>query len=257
MHRRHDPTYYWATRRLPREVHAPTHALYAYVRVADEIVDGEGRAADPAQRRAALDAWQAELAAPQHPAARALVDAAHRHALPLDELETYMRSMRIDCGPVRMGSRDELDSYMDGSAGSVGRIMATVLGIPERHRADFGALGRAFQLANFIRDVREDLRLDRVYLPGVDVEDLRGPVTPPHVRTVIAEEIARARAMFAASAPATAAAPRRVRPGMRMAVAVYARVLDRVEAAGCDVMRRRTEPRPRDLAVAALQGLRP
>src|SRR5688572_10048400 len=164
LHRRHDPTYYWATRRLPPDKRPATHALYGYVRTADEIVDGPSRPPDPAARRAALDAWEAQLASPSHPIARALVDAGHRHDLPLDELHTYMGSMRIDCGPVRMDSWDELDAYMDGSAGTVGRIMASLLAVPERHRADFGRLGQAFQLTNFLRDVDEDVSLGRMYL---------------------------------------------------------------------------------------------
>src|SRR6266511_224182 len=92
MHRRHDPTYYWATRRLPPDKRPATHALYGYVRTADEIVDGPGRTLDPAARLAALDAWEAELERPEHPIARALVDAGARHGLPLGELHTYMGS---------------------------------------------------------------------------------------------------------------------------------------------------------------------
>ena len=100
----------------------------------------------------------------------ALVDAGRRHRLPLAELRIYMRSMRIDCAPVRIETWPELEAYMDGSAGSVGRIMAPLLGVPERHHAEMGRLGHAFQLTNFIRDVREDTGLDRVYLPAEDRE---------------------------------------------------------------------------------------
>ena len=100
MQRRHDPTYYFATRRLPAEIRPATHALYGYVRTADQIVDGPRRAATPADRRAALDAWEAELEAgatrcqpivararrrrraPRAPARRA----AHLHALDADRL---------------------------------------------------------------------------------------------------------------------------------------------------------------------------
>ena len=83
-------------RRLPREIRPATHALYGYVRTADEIVDGPRRPADPQDRRAALDAWEAQLEAPSHPIARALLDAGRRHDLPLGELHTYMGSIRID-----------------------------------------------------------------------------------------------------------------------------------------------------------------
>jgi 15-cis-phytoene synthase len=252
MHRRHDPTYYWATRRLPAEVRPATHALYGYVRTADQLVDGPRRPPTPAARRAALDAWEQELhdglraGGSPHPVVGALVDAAGRHDLPLDELKTYMRSMRVDCAPVRIESWDELCAYMDGSAGSVGRIMAKLLGVPERHHRDYGQLGMAFQHANFIRDVREDWRLDRVYLPAEDRErfgvaesDLARPTATPPLRELIAHEVARARRLFDAAVPAIAATPARVRPGVRLACAVYASVLDRVEAAGYDVLGRR------------------
>src|SRR5918993_499208 len=74
--------------------------------------------------------------------------------LPLEELGVYMDSMRVDCGRVRIASRDELDRYMNGSAAAVGRLMAPLLGsdAPE----EVARLGVAFQLTNFIRDVRED-----------------------------------------------------------------------------------------------------
>jgi phytoene synthase len=260
LQRRHDPTYYWATRRLPAELQPATHALYGYVRTADEIVDGPNRPPTPEARRAALDAWERELrrglagdAAP-HPVVGALIDAGERHALPLDELGTYMRSMRVDCGPVRIGSDAELDAYMDGSAGSVGRIMARLLDVPERFHADFGRLGEAFQLANFIRDVRKDWELDRIYMPGLQDEDVQA--NTPALRSIVAQQVARARALFAAAEPAIAAAPASVRSGIRLACAAYARILDRAEAAGGDVLGRRIGVRMRDLPAIVAAGRR-
>src|SRR3954454_3807737 len=87
LHRRHDPTYYWAARRLPAEIRPATHALYGYVRTADEMVDGPRRAPTPDGRRAELDAWEAELdrglaaGGSAHPVVGALVDAGRRHRL--------------------------------------------------------------------------------------------------------------------------------------------------------------------------------
>jgi phytoene synthase len=251
MHRRHDPTYYWATRRLPPAIRPATHALYGYVRTADQIVDGPRRPPTPAARREALDAWEEELrrglaqGGSDNPVVGALVDAAGRHDLPLDELEPYMRSMRVDCAPVRIESWDELVGYMEGSAGSVGRIMAPLLGVAPSHHPDFGRLGLAFQLTNFIRDVPEDWRMDRIYLPrsdrerfGVGEEHFTRRRATPELRALAAHEVRRARRLFAAAGPAIAAAPASVRPGVRLACAVYERVLDRVEAVGFDVLGR-------------------
>ncbi len=262
MLRRHDPTYYLATRRLPRELRPATHALYGFVRTADQIVDGPHRLPTPDARRAALDAWEAELHAgadSREPVVRALADAATRHRLPLGELATYMRSMRIDCAPVRISSWEELVAYMDGSAGSVGRIMASLLGVPT---PDFGRLGHAFQLANFIRDVGEDHRLDRVYLPasdrarfGVAEADLSAARAGPELRALLAHEVSRARELFASAAPAVTAAPRSIRPGVRIAIGLYVRMLDRVEGAGFDVLRRSRGVRVWDLPGAVVKAL--
>jgi len=171
MQRRHDPTYYCATRLLARDVQPAVHALYGFVRGADEIVDGPRRLPPGGPRRAALDAWEAELerglaaGRSEHPVIAALVDAGPRHGLPLDLLPRYIDSMRVDCDePVRIASRAQLDDYMEGSAATVGRIMAPLLGAPEPEAV--ARLGVAFQLTNFIRDVGLDWRLDRVYLPG-------------------------------------------------------------------------------------------
>jgi phytoene synthase len=269
LHRRHDPTYYWAARRLPAEVRPATHALYGYVRTADQIVDGPHRLPTPDARRAALDAWEDELrrglaaGRSAHPVVGALVDAGTRHRLPLDELGPYMRSMRVDCGPVRIPTWDELLGYMDGSTGSVGRIMAALLGISARDNSDFAKLGQAFQMANFVRDVREDYRLNRIYVPaedrdrfGVPEADFGGERATPALRAVMAQQIARARALFEAAEPAIAAAPASARPGMRLACRAYGRVLDRAEAAGGDVLGRRVGLRAWDLPAIVVATVR-
>jgi phytoene synthase len=269
MHRRHDPTYYWSTRWLPRDVRPATHALYGYVRTADQIVDGPRRPASPGARRAALDAWEGALeqglaaGGSPHPVVGALVDAGLRHRLPLGELRTYMRSMRVDCAPVRVETWPELEAYMDGSAGSVGRIMAQLLGVPAPHHGGYGCLGQAFQLTNFIRDVREDRLLDRIYLPaderarfGVAAADLGEATASPELRALLAFQVRRARGLFAEAEPAVAAAPRSVRPGVRLAVGVYRRVLDRAEAVEFDVLGRRAGVRAWQLPGAAAEAVR-
>jgi phytoene synthase len=261
VHRRHDPTYYWATRRLPADVRPAVHAVYAFVRSADELVDGPGRAAAPDDRRQALDGLEVALrqaragGASPDPAVTALAHAGVRHDLPLDELEVYMRSMRIDCDAVRMGSWDELHGYMDGSAAAVGRIMAPLLGAGSSADS-FAALGQAFQLTNFIRDVREDFALDRIYLPGIDEAELASGTASAGFKAALADQVGRARQLFADGAPALGAVQPRVRPGMRMARAVYIRVLDRVERLDYDVLGRRARLAPWEVAGAAMGSLR-
>ena len=229
MQRRHDPTYYLATRCLPRDVRPAVHALYGFVRGADEIVDGP-RPPAGAPRRAALDAWQAELerglagGRSDHPVIAALVDAGPRHGLPLQLLARYMDSMRVDCDEPRADRRArELDDYMEGSAATVGRVMAPLLGAPPTR--DVARLGVAFQLTNFIRDVPIDWDLDRVYLPGLPEDDLRAGAASERPRArraggragprpVRRHRRRRARA-GPGDAPRRARRPRGLRPGAR------------------------------------------
>jgi 15-cis-phytoene synthase len=262
MQRRHDPTFWWATRRLPVDVRPAVHALYGYVRGADEIVDARGRGElpDAAARRHALDDWERVLSdgiatgSSDHPVIAALVDAGARHDLPLDELHVYMDSMRVDCGPVRIADDAELDRYMNGSAATVGRLMAPLIGAPTR-REDVASLGVAFQLTNFIRDVREDWSMDRVYLPGLSEDHLAAREADDEVREHVARHVARARALFADTLTVDAETSPAVRTGMRVARAVYLRVLDRVEAMGFDVVGRRTSLWPWQAATTGTRAL--
>ena len=269
VHRRHDPTYYLATRRLRGPGRLAVHALYAYVRKVDEIVDGPHRPAAPEARRAGVDRCERELqlalaGGPAHdPALTALVDAAARHHLPLMELSGYFDSMRMDCAPVRIQTWDELERYMQGSAGAVGRILGVLFGVPSDRNALFARLGLAFQLTNFIRDVREDWELDRVYLPledlerfGASVDEIARRQPSTGFRRLLALQVQRARALFRDSAGAAELVAPDVRCGMRMARAVYIGVLDRAERLDFDVLRHRAGLRPWELAGAVAGGLR-
>jgi 15-cis-phytoene synthase len=270
IHRRKDPTYYWATRALPAEVRPAVHAIYAFVRMVDDIVDGPQRPPDPAARRAVLDRWELELAdalrgeaTDAHPVMAALADAGRRHRLPLWELHLYFGSMRKDSEPVRVQTWDELERYMQGSAGSVGRILAALLGVPAERRGEFASLALAFQLTNFVRDVREDWDLDRVYLPaedlehfGVSVGQIERRELTPGFRRLVAFEVERARGLFLASAPAADVVAPGVRRGMCLARSVYVGVLDRTERLGLDVFSRRPSLPPWEMAQAVAGALR-
>ena len=132
---------------------------------------------------------------------------------------------------------------MNGSAAAVGRIMAPLLGAPPPAHESFARLALAFQLTNFIRDVREDYDLDRIYLPredcsrfGVAEEEFARRDATPGFRAMLAVQVARARRLFQDGAQALDAVEPSVRPGMRLARAVYVSVLDRVEHLGYDVL---------------------
>lgn len=266
MLRRHDPTYYLAVSRLPRERRSAVHALYGFVRGADEIVDGAGSGLPPHERRAALDEWQRELECGvatgrcDHPVIAALVHAAGAYELPVEELRPYMASMRMDCGRLRIQTREDLERYMDGSGASVGRIMAVILGAPHESER-LGRLGVAFQLTNFLRDLREDYVLDRIYLPadererhGVGESDLAAANASPALRQFVASEVRNARELFHEATPALLTAIPSARRGIGLARAVYGAVLDRIERNGYDVLGRVSRPRLVDLARIAVSS---
>ena len=257
-----------ATRCLPRAVRPAVHALYGFVRGADEIVDGPRRPGRPAERRAALDAWQAELerglarrALRATRSSRALVDAGRAPrpaAAPAAALHgarcAWTATARAD------GGRRRARRYMDG----IGRDRRAHHGAAARRpgdvREDVARLGVAFQLTNFIRDVREDWALDRVYLPGPargrPARAGRRPARAPRAR----RRAGRPRTCAVRRDPARRAGPcaAPMRPGIRVARAVYgagpgprrAQRLRRPRAPG----RARTAGRPPARRRAALRG---
>ncbi|MFM8561326.1 MAG: phytoene/squalene synthase family protein [Solirubrobacterales bacterium] len=249
MQLRRDPTYFAATWSLPAERRPALYALYGFVRGADDIAD------DPrlnGERRAALDRWEGILEDgidrgwSDHPVIGALVDAGPRYGMRLELLPRYMESMRSDCRePVRMASQEELDHYMEGTA-TVGPVAAPLLDAPAEAGERLARLGVALQLTNVIRDVGADWRNGRVYLPGLVEEDLERGAATHRLREHVAQQVATARTLFSETASLEEMLPAAVRPGVRVAQAVYGRVLDRVERSGYDVVGKSTRPRPWD-----------
>jgi phytoene synthase len=269
LHRRHGRTYYLATRLLPASKRRHVHALYGFARYADEIVDA---AADlsVADRAARLAAWSAKFlagldgAGVDDPLLPAVLHTIAVLDLDRSDFESFLRSMAMDLTVTSYASYEDLLGYMEGSAAVIGTMMLPVLGPtdPAAAREPARQLGLAFQLTNFIRDVAEDLRLGRVYLPeadlarfGVTRADLttaaaRGAAPRP-VRELIGYEVSRARAHYAAAAPGITMLAPASQACIRTAYHLYGGILDEVEAAGCDVfLRRAVVPRRRRAAVA-------
>ena len=187
----------------------------------------------------------------------ALVDAGPRFGIPLELMPRYMDAMRADCVPrVRMRTQAELDAYMEGTA-AVGPMVAPLLDAAPGGADQLERLGVAFQLTNLIRDVREDWRMGRIYLPGLDEGDLERGAATHRLREHVAVQVARARELFRTVDVASLALPAAFRPGVRVALAVYLRVLDRVERQGYDVITRTGALRPWEATGAAVGALVP
>jgi phytoene synthase len=267
---RYGRTYFLATRMLPADRRPAVHALYAFARVADEIVDSPGD--EPGQ---ALDRLAAELrlalgdipGSPGPPVLIALADTVRRYGIRASLFTDFLASMRMDLTVTDYPTFAELAEYMHGSAGVIGLQMLPVLGtvgpLAEAEPAA-AALGEAFQLTNFLRDVGEDLDRGRVYLParelaafGVDRERLlrarRTGRPDPAIRRALAHLVAYTQAVYRVAEPGIALLRPESRPCVRTAATLYRGILDEIVAADYAVLNRRVAvPRHRRLRLAAV-----
>ena len=270
LHRRYGRSYFLATRILPPWKRRHVHALYGFTRYADDIVDGlDG--ATPAERARHLDEWSATFLAGlrgadvDDPLLPAVLHTIAVWRLDTGDFTKFLRSMSMDLSVTDYPTYDDLLEYMEGSAAVIGTMMLPILEPIDLDAAREPArqLGIAFQLTNFIRDVREDLERGRIYLPekdlgrfGVTRETLRDAVasgvTPPEVTALIRYEVDRARGHYAAALPGIALLQGASRACIRTAYLVYGGILDEVVRARYDVLHRRVVvPPARRLALAA------
>lgn len=263
LNRRYGTTYYWSTALLPKVKRHHVHALYGFCRYADDIVDDLGSTATPAERQAALadfgERFWVDLAAGRSddPVLKAVVHTVRAFDIDPDCFRRFLRSMAMDFTTETYETFEDLLVYMDGSAAVIGEMMVPILE-PLQPEASAHArdLGIAFQLSNFWRDVGEDLERGRVYIPQEDLRKFDASPWPrrvtPEWRELMAFEIARTRRYYESADLGIKMLPPTSARCIRGARALYAGILDQIEAAGYDVFSRRVRvPTWRKLAVAA------
>jgi phytoene synthase len=261
----HSRTYYFSTSLLPGEVRPRVHALYAFMRYADEIVDNPGDL-DLAEQLAALDVFEAQTLAAMagtpvaNPVLRAFADTATACGIEAGLVRAFMKSMKMDTGVFRYPTYADLEEYVYGSAAVVGLMMCRALGVTDgRADSHAEALGVAMQLTNFLRDIGEDWARGRVYLPLEDLErfgyaeeEIGRRVVDERFVALMRFEVARARRLYEVADEGMRYIPRGRRYPVVVARELYAAILDRVEAQGYDVFARRAETSlARKLRVAA------
>jgi phytoene synthase len=267
----HGHTYFLATRLLPAGTRPSIHALYGFARLADEIVDGQAATEDKA---VALDMLQKDMhaafaGAGGPPVLAALADTAARHRIPPDLFTDFLGSMRMDLHVTDYATFEELGEYMHGSAGVIGLQLLPVFGTvgsPEEAAGHACALGVAFQLTNFLRDVGEDLDRGRIYLPaaelaafGVDRDRLtwarRTGRADPAIRRALAYLVGYTYAVYRRAEPGIALLRPEARPCVATAATLYRGILDRIVAAEYDVLHRRVVVPARRRLGVAIPGL--
>ena len=261
----HGRTYYLATLLLPPGKRPYVHALYGLARYADEIVDDLGSTLSDEEKSAWLGSWGDQFLADlarghsEDPVAMATVDTALRWGIDPATFEAFFTSMRMDLTIGEYRTYDDLVTYVHGSAAVIGLQMVPVLepSSPEA-AARAEELGIAFQLANFIRDVGEDLLRGRVYLPmdelrahGVTREVLEQRIATPAVKAALREQVARVRRLEESSRSGIAMLHPSVQPCIDAARVLYCGIVDEVERIDYEVFdHRATVPMRRRLAVA-------
>ena len=267
----HGKTYFLATRLLPAAKRPYVHALYGLARYADEIVDTIDPAFTPQQRADELGRWSQAFMTDlgrghsTDPVAAAAVDTAQRWSIPAEYFAAFFHSMRMDLTVEQYQSYEDLSEYVYGSAAVIGLQMVPILE-PRSERAYDHArdLGIAFQLANFIRDVGEDLLRGRIYLPldelaghGVTPETIRAHRVDDSWREALAEQIGRVRMLQARANPGIAMLHPTSQPCIAAASELYCGIVDEVEANDYDVFGHRARvPVRRRLAVAGPAAVR-
>jgi len=241
--------FYYSFLLLPKAERDAMCAIYAFMRYCDDLSD------DPAEgdARSAIECWSADLERalagddPPHLVWPAFRDSVERYRIPHEYFRQMIAGVSSDLEPRTIRTFDDLRQYCYQVASVVGLCVIHVLGFesPEAPRMAEDC-GVAFQLTNILRDVGEDARLGRVYLPqedmarfGVLPDALRDSRPTPEFLGLMRFEAARAREYYARSASLVNLVKPSGRPMLSAIVAIYSRLLERIERSGFDVLRRR------------------
>jgi 15-cis-phytoene synthase len=242
--RRSSSNFAYAFRLLGPERRAALHAVYAFCRFVDDVADEE-RGADPA---ALLARWRDELArvyggTPTHPIGVALADAVRRFPLERRHFDDLITGVETDLRQRRWETFDALHEYCYRVASTVGLLCIEIFGYRRASAREYAVdLGIAFQLTNILRDVREDARRGRIYLPlddlarfGVTEAELLAGRYSPRLGALMAFECGRARAHYLRARGALAPEDRASLAAAEAMRRIYQRLLARIEAREFDV----------------------
>ena len=251
----HGKTYYLATLLLPASKRPFVHALYGFARYADEIVDDLASTLTAQEKADVLRNWSSEVlrgletGKSSDLVGRALIDTVQRFDIPHQHFVDFLHSMEMDLTVTEYQTFDDLYEYVYGSAAVIGLQMVPILGGDTVNSLEAAKnLGVAFQLANFIRDVGEDLDRGRVYLPlqelaehGVTRQMLEARKLTPEIISALKFQIARVRQLQKTAEPGIALLDKTSQPCIRAASELYCGIVDEVEKIGYDIFNKRAK----------------
>ncbi|MBA4142178.1 MAG: presqualene diphosphate synthase HpnD [Nitrosospira sp.] len=251
-------SFYYSFLYLPPEKRRAITALYAFCREVDDVVD---ECTDASVARVKLNWWRREVDSifhegngnkPSHPVAKALADVSQTFNLTAERLNEIIDGMEMDLNYNRYADFETLRHYCYHVASVVGLCSAEIFGYRNPETLKYAQdLGLAFQLTNIIRDVGEDARRDRIYLPqdellrfGVTEEDIVNARETGEFKKLIEFQIERAESYYVRAFAALSVEDRKKqRPGIIMA-AIYQALLKEIKEDGCHVLRQRISLTP-------------
>jgi len=247
-------TFALACRLLPRDVRDDVYLLYLVFRTLDDLVDDGSP--DAAGRVAAVRAWCDGAPGKPTREVAVLAELATRHPIPRGAMRDFCAGMEHDLAGAAVASEADLDRYCYRVAGTVGVVMAAVLGTadPDRARRAAAALGMAMQRTNILRDIDEDLANGRVYLAAQSVERFGGSFAPGAREALLRDQIARADALYEEGIAGICLLCHG-RRAVAAAAAMYREILRQIEREGYGRRAgRAVVPQRRKLAIAARRG---
>jgi phytoene synthase len=247
-------SFYYSFLFLPKEKRRAITALYAFCREVDDVVD---ECSDEQVARTTLNWWRGQVAEiyggkPQHPVALALVPIVKLFNLAQEHLLEIIDGMEMDLDQPRYSDFKSLQLYCYRVASVVGLLSVEIFGYSDRQTLKYAHdLGIAFQLTNIIRDVGEDARRNRIYLPmdemkqfNVTAADILNSVESENFQKLMAFQIERAQRFYQQALAQLPDTDRKnQRTGLIMA-AIYRATLDEVVASGCHVLKERISLTP-------------
>jgi len=242
-------TFYFATLFLPERVRERTHVLYAFFRICDEVVDDYNADGDAEEKHRELDSLRDQALGREEaddPVLEAFSKVLEDQGIPDREVEEFVDAMKTDITKSSYEDFDELRGYMRGSAAAVGNMMTCVMDVEDYEAAKPHAerLGEAFQMTNFLRDVREDAEMrERVYLPletlrrhGVTEEDVLSLESSEGLRDAVREEMRRTEELYREGVAGIRLLPEDCRFPVLLASVMYAEHHRLIRKRGYDVV---------------------
>jgi phytoene synthase len=267
--KKYGTSFYFATRFFTSEIKEGIYAIYAFARIPDEIVD-DPEIKDNSVAIRKLEEWIEEFRKAFSSGRSGdivlnfIVKQFHKYKIPKEDCDAFFRSMRLDKEKFTYQNYPELEEYMYGSAGVIGLMVTRVVGYKNENAFEYAKkLGYAFQLTNFLRDIREDYeQLGRIYMPldemerfGLSNSDIAAHCRDERFRNFMQFQIDRNRQIYREAFPGIKLLNWQGRLAVRIAYVLYKAILNEIEKANYDVFAKRVRTNKQQKILLSLKAL--